>query len=72
MGLLRPFEEADASDGSLSAIWAGLPDQNETARIAIGQRMKNHSVEHAEHRCVNANAEGQRQNGRDAEAGLAG
>jgi len=70
MGLLRPFEEADASDWSLGAIRAGLPNQNETAGIAVWQRMQNNCVEHAEHRSVNANAESQRQNGRDAETGL--
>ena len=70
MGLLRPFEEADASDRSLSAIRAGLPDQDQPIGIAIWQRMQNNCVEHAEHRGVNANAERQRQNGGDAETGL--
>ena len=72
MGLLRPFEKTDAGDGSLRAIRTGLPDQDETARIAVWQRMQNDRIEDAEHRGVNADAEGQRQNGRDAEARLAG
>ena len=70
MGLLGPFDIAQARDRVFRSVWQRLPDHDQPAWIAIGQRVHNHCIEDAEHRSVRADAKGERQDGGDTKTWL--
>ena len=70
--VLAPVEERAAGHAVGAAVGTHLGDQHHAVRLGVGQRAQEHRVEHAVDGGVGADAERERQDGDDGEAGTAG